>query len=203
MIYSLDDQSICSQLRHFRNTCREIVFDVETTGLEPVEHRIIEVGAVELIGHVPTERTFHTYINPEREIDAAAEAVHGLSQDFLEGQPVFADIAADLLEFIGDSQLVIHNAPFDMGFLNAELARLGKPEIAMTQATDTLIMARKRYPGAPASLDALCQRFEIDLSARQKHGALLDSLLLADVYLELLGGRQTTSWRPMLGRFLL
>jgi DNA polymerase-3 subunit epsilon len=170
---------------------REIVLDTETTGFEPGEgDRIVEIGAVELIGHVPTGRTYHQYINPERSMPAEAFAVHGLGDDFLADKPLFAAIADDFLEFIGDAHLVIHNAAFDMKFLNAELGWVKKPLIAMDRAIDTLAIARRKFPGSPASLDALCRRFGIDNSSRTLHGALLDSEILAEVYLELIGGRQ-------------
>ncbi|MEM7441991.1 MAG: DNA polymerase III subunit epsilon [Pseudomonadota bacterium] len=170
---------------------REIVLDTETTGLYPAQgHRIVEIGCVELINHVATERHFHQYINPERPMDADAEAVHGLTDAFLSDKPVFAEIADDFLTFVGDSPLVIHNAAFDIGFLNAELGRLGYPDLPMERAVDTVKIARRRFPGAQASLDALCRRYGIDLTDRALHGALLDSNLLARVYLELRGGRQ-------------
>jgi DNA polymerase-3 subunit epsilon len=170
---------------------REIVLDTETTGFEPSEgHRIVEIGAVELVNHMPTGRTYHQYINPERSMPAEAFEVHGLGDDFLRDKPVFRAIAKDFVRFVGDAQLIIHNAAFDMKFLNAELEGVGLAKLPMTQATDTVAMARKKFPGAPASLDALCRRFGIDNSSREKHGALLDSELLAEVYLELIGGRQ-------------
>ena len=170
---------------------REIVLDTETTGFEPAEgDRIVEIGAVELIGHIPTGRTYHQYINPKRSMPKEAFEVHGLGDEFLADKPVFADIAGAFLDFIGDAQLVIHNASFDMKFLNAELSWVNLPLIAMERAVDTLAIARRRFPGSPASLDALCRRFGIDNSARTLHGALLDSEILADVYLELIGGRQ-------------
>ncbi len=170
---------------------REIVLDTETTGLDPkAGDRIVEIGCVELINHAPTENTFHCYINPERDMPKAAFAVHGLSADFLSGQPVFAHFADDFLDFLKDAPLIIHNVPFDMGFINAELKHLNRPPIPLDRAVDTLIMARRKFPGAQASLDALCRRFQIDNSNRELHGALKDSLLLADVYLELIGGRQ-------------
>lgn len=172
---------------------REIVLDTETTGLDPFSgHRIVEVGCVELINHVRTGNYFHSYVNPERDMPREAEAVHGLSADFLKDKPRFAEIAGALLEFIGDDPLVIHNAAFDMKFLNAELGHAKRPELDYARAIDTVLIARQKFPGQPASLDALCKRFNIDLSARSKHGALLDSELLADVYLELLGGRQSS-----------
>jgi len=170
---------------------REIVLDTETTGLEPAEgHRIVEIGAVELHNHMPTGRTYHQYINPARDMPQEAFAVHGLGEDFLRDKPLFADIAAQFLEFAGNARLVIHNAGFDMKFLNAELGWCDLPPLPMERAIDTLTMARQKFPGAPASLDALCRRFEIDNSARTLHGALLDSEILAEVYLELIGGRQ-------------
>jgi DNA polymerase-3 subunit epsilon len=170
---------------------REIVLDTETTGIDPSDgHRIIEIGALEMVNQTPTGEQFHIYINPEREIDAGAVNIHGLTQEFLSDKPVFADVVSGFLDFIGDSQLVIHNAPFDMGFINAELVRLGKAALPMDRAVDTLTMARRKFPGAQASLDALCRRFEIDNSHRDLHGALVDADLLATVYIELLGGRQ-------------
>lgn len=170
---------------------REIILDTETTGLDPnAGHRIIEIGCIELHNHVPTGEDFHVYINPERDVPAEAAAVHGLTQERLAKEPLFAEIADEFLRFIGDSRLVIHNAGFDMGFLNAELSRLGRALLPMDRAIDTVAMARRQFPGAPASLDALCRRFGIDNSNRQLHGALLDADLLAQVYLELRGGRQ-------------
>ncbi len=170
---------------------REIVLDTETTGLSPRDgHRIVEIGALELLHHLPTGRQLHIYINPECEIDTGAVAVHGLTNQFLADKPVFADIADEFLEFVGGDPLVIHNAPFDIGFINAELERLHRDLIPMSQSIDTLIMARKKFPGAQANLDALCRRFEIDNSHRGLHGAMVDADLLALVYLELLGGRQ-------------
>lgn len=183
---------------------REIVLDTETTGFEPGEgDRLVEIGAVELIGHVPTGRTYHQYINPMRSMPAEAFGVHGIGPDLLDppqkpepGQvilkdkPVFADVAQAFLDFIGDAKLVIHNAAFDMKFLNAELGWINKPLLPMDQALDTLAIARRKFPGSPASLDALCRRFGIDNSNRTLHGALLDSEILAEVYLELIGGRQ-------------
>ena len=170
---------------------REIVLDTETTGLDPAEgHRIVEIGAVELMNHVATGATFHRYINPERPMPPEAEAVHGLGDAFLADKPVFAAVVSDFVAFIADAPLVIHNAAFDMRFLNAELERCGLPHLPAARAVDTVAMARRRFPGSPANLDALCRRFSIDLSAREKHGALLDSELLAEVYLELRGGRQ-------------
>jgi DNA polymerase-3 subunit epsilon len=208
---------------------REIVLDTETTGFEPVDgHRIVEIGAVELFNHLPTGRTFHQYINPERGMPREAFEVHGLGHDILEppgprmaggvtlrDKPVFARIGRAFLDFIGEAQLVIHNAAFDMKFLNYEFERAGLPVLPFDRATDTLMIARTKFPGSPASLDALCRRFGIDNSMREKHGALLDSEILAEVYLELIGGRQpdlvlggiaprpasgdlsgSTAWRP-------
>jgi DNA polymerase III subunit epsilon len=170
---------------------REIVLDTETTGFEPDEgDRIVEIGAVELLNHMPTGKTYHQYINPQRSMPEGAFAVHGLGDDFLRDKPVFADIAQGFIDFIGDAKLVIHNASFDMKFLNAELGWVNRPALAVDRATDTLAMARRKFPGSPASLDALCRRFGIDNSARTLHGALLDSEILAEVYLELIGGRQ-------------
>ncbi len=170
---------------------REIVLDTETTGLEPSDgHRIVEIGAVELFNHVPTGKTYHQYMNPQRPMPPEAFEVHGLADAFLRDKPVFGQIARAFLDFIGDARLVIHNAAFDMKFLNAELVAANLPPIVPQRATDTLMIARKKYPGSPASLDALCRRFGVDNSARQKHGALLDSEILAEVYLELIGGRQ-------------
>ncbi|QLQ20479.1 MAG: DNA polymerase III subunit epsilon [Exiguobacterium profundum] len=170
---------------------REIVLDTETTGFEPSEgHRIVEIGAVELLNHLPTGRTYHQYINPERPMPKEAFEVHGLSDEFLRDKPVFKAVARDFLAFIGEARLVIHNASFDMRFLNAELGWAYLPGLAADRALDTLMMARTKFPGSPASLDALCRRFGVDNSAREKHGALLDSEILAEVYLELIGGRQ-------------
>ena len=170
---------------------REIVLDTETTGFDPESgDRIVEIGAVELKGHVPTGNTYHQYINPERAMPEDAFQVHGLGDEFLADKPVFKDIAQDFVDFIGDAKLVIHNAAFDMKFLNAELKWVGKPQIDWERAVDTLAIARKKFPGSPASLDALCRRYGIDNSARTLHGALLDSEILAEVYLELIGGRQ-------------
>ncbi len=170
---------------------REIVLDTETTGFDPKQgHRIVEIGCVELLNHVPTGRTYQVYINPERAMPTEAFEVHGLSDEFLSDKPVFSEIADQFVAFLGDSRLVIHNAGFDMGFINAELTGLQKPPVDPDRAIDTVIMARKKFPGSPASLDALCRRFQIDISDRALHGALKDGRLLADVYLELLGGRQ-------------
>lgn len=170
---------------------REIVLDTETTGLDPnTGDRIVEIGAVELIGHVPTGETYHQYINPMRDMPEEAFQVHGLSNEFLADKPIFEKIGQGFLDFIGTSKLVIHNASFDIKFLNAELKWMGLPLIPWEQAVDTLAIARKKFPGSPSSLDALCRRFNIDNSARTLHGALLDSEILAEVYLELIGGRQ-------------
>lgn len=170
---------------------REIVLDTETTGLEPEEgHRIVEIGALELINHMPTGRHFHEYINPERPMPQEAFEVHGLGGEFLRAKPPFAHIAQHLIDFLADAKLVIHNAAFDMKFLNAELERLNLPPLPWERAVDTLAIARRKFPGAPASLDALCRRFNIDNAQRTLHGALLDSEILAEVYLELIGGRQ-------------
>lgn len=170
---------------------REIVLDTETTGFEPSEgHRIVEIGAVELENHMPTGNTYHQYINPERGMPREAFEVHGLGDDFLRDKPVFKQIGRAFLDFIGDAKLVIHNAAFDVKFLNFELKLMGLPTIEWSRAIDTLAIARQKFPGSPASLDALCRRFGVDNSAREKHGALLDSEILADVYLELIGGRQ-------------
>lgn len=170
---------------------REIVLDTETTGFEPSEgHRIVEIGAVELFNSLPTGRTYHQYINPQRLMPKEAFEVHGLGDDFLRDKPVFALVGQAFLDFVGDARLVIHNAAFDIKFLNFELERAGLPKLTWDRVTDTLAMARQKFPGAQASLDALCRRFGVDNSAREKHGALLDSEILAEVYLELIGGRQ-------------
>jgi len=192
---------------------REIVLDTETTGFEPSEgHRIVEIGAVELFNHMPTGNTYHQYINPQRDMPQEAFQVHGLGNDFLRDYPVFADIADAFLAFVTGARLVIHNAAFDMKFLNAELGWAKRPLLPDNVALDTLTIARRKFPGSPASLDALCRRFGVDNSSREKHGALLDSEILAEVYLELIGGRQpdlvlapqptqrqnavNTGWRP-------
>ena len=170
---------------------REVVLDTETTGLDPgLGHRVVEVGCVELLNHVPTGRTLQVYINPDREMPVEAFEIHGLSDEFLADKPRFHQAVDEILEFLAESRLVIHNAGFDLRFLNAELAALDLPGIPNARAVDTVQLARAKYPGAPASLDALCRRFAIDASARSKHGALLDAELLAEVYLELIGGRQ-------------
>lgn len=195
---------------------REIVLDTETTGLDPFDtpaHRIVEIGAVELWNQVPTGNTYHQYIHPDRDMPPEAFAVHGISMEFLADKPRFSQIAQGFLDFVADAPLVIHNASFDMRFLNAELSWLGLPALPEQRAIDTLLIARRRFPGSPASLDALCRRFGIDNSNRTLHGALLDSEILAEVYLELTGGRQAdfglgpaqtspsrraepTAWRP-------
>ena len=170
---------------------REIVLDTETTGLDPsAGHRVVEIGCVEIVNHLPTGIVFHKYLNPERDMPPEAFAVHGLSQEFLAKHPVFSAIAEEFMDFIGDAPLVIHNADFDMKFLNWELQNIGFEVMPRNRAIDTVQMARRKFPGSPASLDALCRRFEIDNSARDKHGALLDAELLAEVYLELIGGRE-------------
>jgi len=193
---------------------RELVLDTETTGFEPFEgDRIVEIGAVELWNHVPTGNTYHQYINPQRDMPNAAFEVHGLGNEFLADKPVFADIAQGFIDFVKNDKMIIHNASFDMKFLNAELGWLNRPQLPKDQAIDTLAIARRKFPGSPASLDALCRRFGIDNSNRVLHGALLDSEILAEVYLELIGGRQPdfglnantaqkksavdTDWRPM------
>ena len=171
---------------------REIVMDTETTGFDAdKDDRIVEIGGIELVNHLPTGRVFHVYINPERPMPKDAFEVHGLGDDFLRDKPKFAEIVQGFVDFIGDdARLVIHNASFDMKFLNVELRRLGRPALPWSRALDTLALAREKFPGSPASLDALCRRFGVDNSNRQRHGALLDSELLAEVYLELIGGRQ-------------
>jgi DNA polymerase-3 subunit epsilon len=170
---------------------REIVFDTETTGLDPANgHRIIEIGCIEILNVIPTGQHFHVYIDPERDMPEEAFRVHGISAEFLKGKQVFAEIAEDFLKFVGDGTLVAHNAEFDMRFINAELALLGLPPIGPERVVDTLTIARRRHPGASNSLDALCVRYGIDNSRRTKHGALLDAEILAEVYAELSGGRQ-------------
>ena len=170
---------------------REIVLDTETTGLDPQDgHRIVEIGAVELYNHVPTGNVYHQYINPLISMPDQAFAIHGLSDEFLSDKPKFSEIAKEFLDFIGSAKLVIHNAAFDIKFINAELKSIDEEEITFDRATDTLAIARKKFPGSPASLDSLCRRFKIDNSARIVHGALLDSQILAEVYLELVGGKQ-------------
>jgi DNA polymerase III subunit epsilon len=172
---------------------REIVLDTETTGLDPTKgDRLVEIGCVELYNHIRTGQTYHLYLNPERDMPDEAFQVHGLSAQFLADKPVFADVVDAFLDYIGDARLVIHNAEFDMRFINAELARPKRPQIGMERVLDTLAMARRRHPGQPNSLDALCSRYGIDNSKRSKHGALVDAEILADVYAELIGGRQTS-----------
>lgn len=172
---------------------REIVLDTETTGLDPRSgDRLVEIAGVELINFVPSGRTYHTYINPERDMPEAAYRVHGLAAEFLASHRLFAHLADEFLDFVADAKLVIHNAEFDVGFLNHELGRLPRPIISMERVVDTLAIARRRHPGAPVSLDALCARYKIDNTKRVKHGALVDAEILAEVYLELLGGRQTS-----------
>ena len=170
---------------------REIVFDTETTGLSPQGgDRMVEIGCVEMFNRVETGRTFHSYFNPRRQMPSEAEAVHGLSDRFLSDKPDFNDVCEDLLEFIGDSPLVAHNASFDFGFLNHELGTCGRTVVCTSRMVDTLVLARQKFPGAKHSLDALCTRFGVDRSLRIKHGALIDAQLLAQVYVELTGGRQ-------------
>jgi DNA polymerase-3 subunit epsilon len=170
---------------------REIVFDTETTGFEPGDgHRIVEIGCVELVDHFPTGRTFQAYLNPERDVPIESQRVHGLSAEFLADKALFAHIAEEFLEFLGDAPLVIHNASFDLKFINAEFKRTGHPPIPLARAIDTIEIAKRKVPGARYSLDELCKRFGVDLSARTKHGALLDAQLTAEIYLELIGGRQ-------------
>lgn len=170
---------------------REIVLDTETTGFDPTSgDRIVEIGAIELFNHMPTGEVYHQYINPERSMPKGAFEVHGLGDEFLADKPVFKTIAGDFIDFIKGDKLIIHNASFDMKFLNAELGWVDRPKLPMDQAIDTLEIARRKFPGAQNSLDALCRRFAVDNGARDKHGALLDSELLAAVYLELIGGRQ-------------
>jgi DNA polymerase-3 subunit epsilon len=171
---------------------REVVLDTETTGLDAKNgDRLIEVGCVELYNRIPTGREFHAFINPDGQpVHPEAEAIHGISGDFLADKPVFRDVVSGFLEFIGDDQLVIHNAPFDVGFINMELGRLDMPQIIMDRVVDTLALARRKHPAGPNTLDALCKRYGIDNSVRTKHGAIVDSLLLAEVYVELLGERQ-------------
>jgi len=170
---------------------REVVLDTETTGLNPKGgDRIVEIGCVELINHLETGNYFHEYINPERDMPEKAQAVHGLSEKFLSDKPIFSDISKSFTEFIGTSPLIIHNAEFDVGFINWELQRIHFQPLKMERVIDTLMLARKQFPGSPANLDALCRRFQINNSDRDLHGALIDAKLLAEVYLELIGGRQ-------------
>jgi DNA polymerase-3 subunit epsilon len=170
---------------------REIVLDTETTGLDPFQgHRVVEIGCVELVNRFPTGKTFHCYVNPERDMPGEAFAVHGLAAEFLKDKPLFGEVAEEFLNFVADAPLVIHNAAFDLAFLNAELERLGRPAITRDRLLDTLMLARRKHPGGPNRLDDLCARYGIDNSRRTKHGALLDAEILADVYLELIGARQ-------------
>jgi DNA polymerase III subunit epsilon len=169
---------------------REIVLDTETTGTDPAGDRIVEIGCVELLNYIPTGRTFHVYVNPQRPVSRGALEVHGLSDSFLADKPVFAAVAPDFMEFVREARLVIHNAAFDVGFLNAELGRCGHPVFEAARAACTLSLARRKHPGASNSLDALCSRYGIDNSRRTKHGALLDAEILAEVYIELIGGKQ-------------
>jgi len=170
---------------------REIVFDTETTGLDPSDgHRVIELGCIELIDHLPSGETFHAYLNPERPVPVESQRIHGLNDEFLADKPLFSEVVDPFLEFLGDSPLVIHNASFDIKFINAELVRVTRPAISLARAIDTIEIAKAKLPGVRYSLDELCKRFGIDLSARTKHGALLDAELTARLYLELIGGRQ-------------
>jgi len=172
---------------------RQIILDTETTGLEAAQgHRIIEIGCVELVNRRPNGRTFQRYLNPERDIHRDAVAVHGLTLEFLKDKPLFKDIAGEFLEFVGEAPLIAHNASFDIAFLNAELERVARPPLRFERVVDTLVLARRRHPAGPNSLDALCKRYGIDNSKRTKHGALMDSELLAEVYIELIGGRQAS-----------
>jgi DNA polymerase III subunit epsilon len=172
---------------------REIVFDTETTGLDPSKgDRVVEIGCVELLNGIPTGQSYHVYLNPERDMPEEAFKVHGLSSEFLADKPKFADIGAEFFAFLGEAQLIAHNAEFDIRFINAEFAKLNMAPIAFSRVIDTLAIARRRHPGAPNSLDALCQRYGVDNSRRTKHGALLDAEILADVYAELMGGRQAS-----------
>jgi DNA polymerase-3 subunit epsilon len=170
---------------------REIVLDTETTGLDPFQgHRLVEIGCIELLNRIPTGQTFHRYLNPERDMPEEAFAVHGLTDGFLKDKPLFAEVADELVAFLGEAPLVIHNAGFDVGFLNAELERVGRPLIARERMIDTLMIARRKHPGGSNRLDDLCARYAIDNSRRTKHGALLDAELLAEVYVELIDARQ-------------
>lgn len=171
---------------------REVIVDTETTGLDPAEHRLVELAAIELVNHLPTGRRFQRYLNPERPVHEESFRIHGLADSFLADKPKFGEVVEEFLAFVGDGTLVAHNADFDIAFINAELARLGRPLLDRARAIDTVTLARRKFPGQPASLDALCQRFAIDNTMRTLHGALLDAELLADVYIELLGGRQAT-----------
>jgi DNA polymerase III subunit epsilon len=173
------------------STMREIVLDTETTGLDPYQgHRLVEVGCVELVNGIPSGQSFHRYLNPERDVPSEAAAIHGLSTEFLKDKPFFAEIVDELVSFIGEAPLVAHNALFDLGFLNAELERAGRVQIARERLIDTLLLARRKHPAGPNRLDDLCARYGIDNGRRTKHGALLDAELLAEVYVELIGARQ-------------
>jgi DNA polymerase III subunit epsilon len=184
---------LCSRTALGMQMLREIVMDTETTGLDAANgDRLIELGCIEIVNRIPTGREFHRYLNPERDIHSEAVAVHGLTREFLKDKPLFKDVAEEFLEFIGEAPLVAHNATFDIGFLNAELERVAHPPLRFDRVVDTLVLARRRHPAGPNSLDALCKRYGIDNSERIKHGALMDSLLLANVYVELLGERQAT-----------
>lgn len=170
---------------------REIVFDTETTGLDPAAgDRVVEIGAIELLNHIPTGRNFHRYLNPERPVPPSATLIHGLEDAFLRDKPLFAHIADEFMEFIAEANLIAHNAAFDVAFVNAELTRLGRPPLGDDRIIDTLMLARRKHPGSPASLDALMSRYQVDASRRTLHGALLDAELLSEVYIELIGGRQ-------------
>jgi DNA polymerase III subunit epsilon len=172
---------------------REIILDTETTGLSPNGgHRIVEIGALEMVNKILTGNKFHFYINPERDMPDEAYRIHGISSDFLKDKPLFKEIAKDFLDFVEGGKLVIHNAPFDIKFLNHELSLVNLPSLELSEAIDTLIIARKAFPGARVNLDALCRRFKVDNTSREFHGALLDAALLAEVYVELTGGRQTS-----------
>ncbi len=181
---------------------REIVLDTETTGLDPKKgHRLIEIGGIEMVNRIPTGQEFHRFINPERDVPAEAQEIHGISTAFLFGKPVFKDVVRDLLAFVGEDVLVIHNAQFDIMFLNHELGLVGEKPLSFDRVVDTLAIARRKHPAGPNSLDGLCKRYAIDSSQRTKHGALVDSLLLAAVYVELLGERQATfGLQPLNGR---
>ncbi len=171
---------------------REIIFDTETTGLDLGIDRIIEIGCVELVNHIPSGKTFQAYINPQQSVSADSYRVHGLSADFLAGKPLFAEMVEQFFAFVGDDRLIAHNAEFDLAFLNAELGRAGRPAISPSRVIDSLDLARRRHPAGPNSLDALCARYGVDLGARTFHGALIDAQLLAEVYIELIGGRQAS-----------
>ncbi len=178
--------------KKWRDNLREIILDTETTGLNyATGDRLTEIGCVELIDKIPTGNVYQTYINPEREVSKEAQEICGLPSEFFYDKPKFKEIVDDFLKFIGDSTLVIHNAKFDIGFLNSELKRVNKPLISMDNVVDTLLIARKKFPGAPASLDALCKRFDVSLEKREKHGALIDCWLLSEVYIHMLGGKQS------------